>query len=82
MQHEMLSILAEAHDYDSCLQKLEVARTVLADCEGRWVNGDVEIKDLVVSKRIAKESRDYQKAGVTAIAAPQLFGSEVKLHPG
>ncbi len=82
MQHEALSILAEAHDYDSYLQKLEVARTVLAAYEERLASGDVEIKDLVISKRITREPRDYQKAGVTAIAAQQLFGSGVKLHPG
>ena len=28
------------------------------------------------------QPRDYQKAGVTAIAAQQLFGSGVKLRPG
>jgi hypothetical protein len=48
----------------------------------RLANGDVEIKDLVVSKRITKEPRGYTKAGVTAIAAQQLFGSGVKLSPG
>ena len=42
----------------------------------------MEIRDLVVSKRITREPRDYQKAGVTAIAAQQLFGSGVKLRPG
>ena len=82
MQHEVLSILAEAHDYDSYLQKLEVGRTALAAYEERLASGDVEIKDLVVSKRITREPRDYQKAGVTAIAAQQLFGSGVKLRPG
>jgi hypothetical protein len=40
------------------------------------------VKDLVVSKRITKEPRDYEKSGVTAIAAQQLFGSGVKLRPG
>lgn len=82
MQHEVIAILAEAHHYESYLQKLEVARTVLACYEERLLSGDVEIKDLVVSKRITKEPRDYQKAGVTAIAAQQLFGSGVKLQPG
>ncbi len=82
MQHEVLSILAEAHDYDSYVQKLESARMILAGYEERLANGNVEIKDLVVSKRITKEPRDYQKAGVTAIAAQQLFGSGVKLRPG
>jgi len=82
MQYEVLSILAEAHDYESYLQKLEIARSVLASYEERSASGDVEIKDLVVSKRITKGPRDYQKAGVTAIAAQQLFGSGVKLRPG
>jgi DNA polymerase-2 len=82
MQREVISILAEAHDYESYLQKLEIARSVLARYEERLASGDVEIKDLVVSKRITKEPRDYQKAGVTAIAAQQLFGSGVKLRPG
>jgi hypothetical protein len=42
----------------------------------------VDIRELVVSKRITREPRDYQKAGVTAIVAQQLFGSGVKLRPG
>ena len=82
MQHEVLAILAEAHDYDSYLQKLEIARGVFANYEDRLANGEVDIRDLVVSKRITREPRDYQKAGVTAIAAQQLFGSGVKLRPG
>ena len=40
------------------------------------------IRDVIVSRPITKEPRDYQKAGVTAIAAQQLFGSGVKLRPG
>jgi hypothetical protein len=59
-----------------------VPRTVWATYEERLATGDVEIRDLVVSKRITREPREYQKAGVTAIAAQQLFGSGVKLRPG
>jgi hypothetical protein len=82
MQHEVLAILAEAHDYDSYLEKLETARGVFANYEDRLANGEVDVRELVVSKRITREPRDYQKAGVTAIAAQQLFGSGVKLRPG
>lgn len=82
IQHEVLAILAEAHDFDSYLQKIETACTVLADYQERLACGDVEVRDLVVSKRITREPRDYQKAGVTAIAAQQLFGGGVKLRPG
>jgi len=82
MQYEVLAILAEAHDYESYLQKLEAARGAFANYEDRLANGEVDIRDLVVSKRITREPRDYQKAGATAIAAQQLFGSGVKLRPG
>jgi DNA polymerase II len=82
MQQEVLAILAEAHDYESYLQKLEIARDVFANYEDCLANGEVDIGDLVISKRITREPRDYKKAGVTAIAAQQLFGSGVKLRPG
>ena len=82
MQHEVLTILAEAHDFESYLHKIEAARLVLATYEERIGNGNVDIQELVISKRITREPRDYQKAGVTAIAAQQLFGSGVKLRPG
>src|ERR1700730_2593699 len=82
MQQEVLAILAEAHDYDSYLQKLEIARGLFADYQERLSSRDVDIRELIVSKRITKEPRAYQKAGVTAIAAQQLFGSGVKLRPG
>jgi DNA polymerase elongation subunit (family B) len=55
---------------------------VFANYEDRLPNGEVDIRELVVSKRITREPRDYQKAGVTAIAAQQLVGSGVKLRPG
>jgi len=82
MQRKALSILAEAHDYDTYLEKLEIARGVLSLYLERLACGDVEIRDLIVSKRIAREPRNYQKAGLTAIAAQQLFGKGVKLRPG
>jgi len=82
MQHEVLAILAEAHDFESYIDKIEAARMVLADYHERLSSGDVDIRELIVSKRITKEPRDYQKASVTAIAAQQLFGSGVKLRPG
>jgi hypothetical protein len=42
MQHELLAILAEAHDYDSYVQKLEIARGVFANYEDRLENGEVD----------------------------------------
>ncbi len=52
MQHEVLSILAEAHDYNSYLKKLLDARAVLRRYEESLADGSVTIEDLIVSKRI------------------------------
>lgn len=82
MQREILMVLAEAHDCDTYRGKLETVCKILRCYEDRLANGDVEIRDLVVSKRITREPRDYTKAGLTAIAAQQLFSSGVKLRPG
>lgn len=82
MQKEMLEILATAHDYESYCAKLEEAREVLSVYEERIRSGAVAIRDLIVSKRLTRDPRDYQKANLTAIAAQQLYGCGVRLRPG
>ena len=82
MQNEVLAILVEARDFASYAAKLEEARTVLARYEAALADGSVAIEDLIVSKRLTREPREYQKANQTAIAAQQLFGRGVRLRPG
>jgi DNA polymerase elongation subunit (family B) len=82
MQHEVLSILAKASDYAAYLHKLEVEREILSLYLERPASGTVELENLIVSKRITREPRDYRKASLAAIAAQQLFGKGVKLRPG
>jgi DNA polymerase-2 len=82
MQQEALDILSEAHDFASYLLKLEEAREILRRCVESVADGSVEIKDLIVSKRLTREPREYRKANQTAIAAQQLFGNGVRLRPG
>jgi DNA polymerase elongation subunit (family B) len=69
-------------DFPSYLAKLEEAREVLRRCEESVADDSVEIKDLIVSKRLTREPREYRKANQTAIAAQQLFGNGVRLRPG
>ena len=82
MQLEVLAILAEAHGHDSYLKKLDICRAIFSCYEESIASGDVAIEELVVSKRITREPRDYSKANLTAIAAQQLYGNGVKLRPG
>jgi DNA polymerase II len=82
MQGEVLAILAEPRDFAGYRQKLTEARRVLQRYLTQLKDGSILIEDLVISKRITRAPRDYQKACTTAIAAQQLFGRGVKLRPG
>ena len=82
MQQEALEILAEARDFPGYLAKLEEAREILRRSEESVIDGSVAIQDLIISKRLTREPRQYSKANQTAIAAQQLFGSGVRLRPG
>jgi DNA polymerase II len=82
MQKEVLSLLAEAHDYDGYCRRLEEAVRVVRRYEERLTNGEIAVEDLIVSKRLTRAPREYQKASLTAIAAQQLFGRGVRLRPG
>jgi DNA polymerase II len=82
MQQEVLAILAEAHDFAGYTAKLEEAREILRQYQESLADGSVAVEDLIVSKRLTREPREYQKANQTAIAAQQLFGHGVRLRPG
>ncbi len=82
MQQEVLDILAEAYDFSSYAAKIEEARGILRGYEESLADGGVAIEDLIVSKRLTRAPREYQKANQTAIAAQQLFGHGVQLRPG
>lgn len=82
MQKEILSLLAEAHDYDSYCRCLADACVLVRRYEDRLSNGEVAVEDLIISKRLTREPREYKKGSHTAIAAQQLFGRGVRLRPG
>jgi DNA polymerase II len=82
MQKEVLSLLAEAHDYDSYCRRLADACALVRRYEDRLANGEVALEELIISKRLTREPWEYKKGSHTSIAAQQLFGYGVRLRPG
>jgi len=82
MQKEVLALLAEARDYDGYCERLAEAARLVERYESRLTNGEIPVEDLIISKRLTRAPREYQKASHTAIAAQQLFGRGVRLRPG
>jgi DNA polymerase II len=82
MQHQVLEILAEAHNFESYCRKLEEARRTLDRYLDRLADGSMDVEDLIISKRLTRAPDAYRKDTATAVVARQLDRSGVKLRPG
>ncbi|MGH9342713.1 MAG: DNA polymerase domain-containing protein, partial [Terriglobia bacterium] len=82
MQREALSILAEAHDFETYCAKLCEARGAYERYLVRLMDGSVQPEELVIRKRLTRAPADYKQNNATAIAARQLDRAGVKLRPG
>jgi DNA polymerase II len=82
MQHQVLEILAEAHDFESYCRKLEEARRTLDRYLDRLADGSMDVEELIISKRLTRAPEAYRKDTATAVVARQLDRSGVKLRPG
>ena len=82
MQKKVLAVLADAKDWESYCRELEEARQVFSSYRERLEEGNVDIEELVISKRLTRSPSEYLKNSPTAIAARQLDHAGVKLRPG
>ncbi|HEX5481824.1 MAG TPA: DNA polymerase domain-containing protein [Terriglobia bacterium] len=82
MQRQALAILSEAVDFETYCTKLAEAREVYEQCLARLIECSVAPEELVISRRLTRSPRDYQKNNLTAIVARQLDRAGVELRPG
>lgn len=82
MQRQVLAILSEAVDFESYRAKLAEAREVYEQCLARLIECSVAPEELVISRRLTRSPKDYQKNNLTAIVARQLDRAGVELRPG
>ncbi|HEV2416490.1 MAG TPA: DNA polymerase domain-containing protein [Terriglobia bacterium] len=82
MQRQVLAILSEAVDFESYHAKLAEAREVYEQCLARLIECSVAPEELVISRRLTRSPKDYQKNNLTAIVARQLDRAGVELRPG
>ncbi|HEX5481713.1 MAG TPA: DNA polymerase domain-containing protein [Terriglobia bacterium] len=82
MQREVLAVLAEAWDFESYCAKLDEAREVCEQYLARLIECSVAPEELVISRRLTRSPKDYQKNNLTAIVARQLDRAGVQVRPG
>lgn len=82
MQRQVLAILSEPVDFETYRVKLAEAREVYEQCLARLIECSVAPEELVISRRLTRCPKDYQKNNLTAIVARQLDRAGVELRPG
>jgi DNA polymerase elongation subunit (family B) len=81
-QTEMIRKLAAANSLESFEKKLPEAFHVLKCYTDKLVEGQVDLQDLLVTKRISKDPLDYTHDVFQAIAARQLKRAGFEVHEG
>lgn len=81
-QTRMIEILNLAQDLKEYEVMIPEAVAVLAEYRRRLVEGEVSLKDLVITRNLSQDPQSYVKATHSAIAAQELFSRGVKLDAG
>jgi DNA polymerase elongation subunit (family B) len=81
-QVEMIKVLAKSSDFEGFLKRVPEALSVLKDYASKLVRGQINVGDLLISKRLAKHPSDYMHDVFQAIAANQLLTAGFDVYPG
>ena len=82
MQNEMLALLSKARGLSDCRALKAALEDIREAYRLRLKEGEVTPEELAIPLRLSKEPQDYVHDTLSSIAARQLAGSGVKLHPG
>jgi DNA polymerase elongation subunit (family B) len=81
-QKEMIKTLARAHDKEDFISLIPNAWVVCDSFVQKLLQGDVDVRDLVLHSRLTREPDQYHAASRAAVVAQQLVKSGKELHAG
>jgi len=81
-QQKMLEILALAPDEEGYQQRIPAVLEVLADYLIRIGQGQVELRDLVITRQVSRRPQDYEKDSLEALAVQELLSEGIRPLPG
>jgi DNA polymerase elongation subunit (family B) len=81
-QTEMINVLASANNSVELHQKIPDALEVLKAYRQRLLNGEVPVSDLIVTKHLSKQPKNYKQHVSQVIVAQQLIKHGVEVHAG
>jgi DNA polymerase elongation subunit (family B) len=81
-QMKMIKTLAGAHSWNNFEDRIPEALRVLEDYARKLVTGQVDVQELLVTKRLSKGPSNYTHDVFQAIAAKQLEKAGFEVHAG
>lgn len=81
-QTEMINVLSSANNSVELHRKIPEALEVLKAYRQRLLNGEIPISDLIVTKHMSKQPKNYKQHISQLIVAQQLAKHGVKVHAG
>jgi len=81
-QTEMINALKPANNSAELYQRIPEALKVLKTCRQRLLNGEVPLSDLIVTKRMSKQPKNYKQQVSQVIVAQQLSKQGLEVHAG
>jgi DNA polymerase elongation subunit (family B) len=81
-QLEMIKVLNDALSYEDFVKRIPAALQVLRGYVEKLLRGDVNVEELLVSKRLSKHPKDYAHDVLQVVAAKQLLAAGFDVYPG
>jgi DNA polymerase, archaea type len=81
-QKEMINIFAEANNSQEFMQKIPHALQIVKNYRQKLINGEIPIKDLIITKHLSKNTPQYTQHVSQLIAAEQLIKEGAEIQAG
>jgi DNA polymerase I len=81
-QMEMIKVLATANDSKTFVKKIPDALRVVKKYRKKLIDGEVPIWDLIITKHLSKNPKNYKQKVSQVIAAEQLLKEGVEVSAG
>jgi len=81
-QTQMIEVLSQARDVKEYNKRIPDAIAILTEYRLRLCEGRVSLSDLVISRNLSQDPRNYEKATLSAVVAQELLARGIRLDPG
>ncbi|NWF86453.1 hypothetical protein HXY32_01345 [Candidatus Bathyarchaeota archaeon] len=81
-QIEMIKVLVKASNYGEFLERIPRALDILKEYAQKLASKSVDVKELLIAKRLSRRPSEYAHRVFQAIAARQLMAAGFEVYPG